>query len=309
MASDPKGQLRRERLRLCDAKENMLNLSWVRTFVTLIETKSFVDTARRLQMAQPTVSLQLKKLEASLGVSLVERSHSGCNPTARGRALFPYAEALLRSADRFETAVARDHIVIGCSGNIASYYITRDLKRFVDSAGAGIAWDIRTATNPEVGDLLAAGAVDLAAMEWSDRRKEFELRPWRVEPMVVIVPNDHRLAKARSISVDEFMELEFIGGEPGSGTGTVLRRALGRRAAKLRISHTLHSTEAVKSAVEAGLGSSIVLKGAVRDEVQSGNFAMLSLKGVKLEKVFHLAFRAGLPETALPVRLAHFLSN
>lgn len=287
----------------------MVNLTFVRTFVTLIETGSFSDAARRLELAQPTVSQHLKKLETLLGVMLVERSNTYCRPTARGLALLPYANSLLSSAARFESAISGDHICIGCSGNIAAYYISADLKRFVDDQDKSVSWEITTATNPEIADKLAYGEIDFAAMEWPDKRAGINVRPWRVEPLVVIVPPDHHLARARTISVEEILELDIIGGERGSGTGTVLAQALGPKVRNLRLTHTLHSTEAVKSAVCAGLGCSIVLQGAVKGEVETGNLKMLSVKGTKLEKTFYVATPSGLSPQTLPARLAEFLAK
>lgn len=286
----------------------MLNLSFVRTFVTLAETGSFSDTARRLDLSQPTVSQHLMKLESALGVMLVQRSNANCTPTARGRALLPHAHALLASSARLQAAAAGDNICIGCSGNIAAYYISSDLKRFVDAHQTAIHWAVQTSPNPDVAEQLATGAIDIAVMEWPDLRKQFDVRPWRIEPLVVIVPNDHPLADAGTISVDEMLELEFIGGERGSGTGTVLRQALGAKAKRLRITHDLHSTDAVKSAVRAGLGCSIVLRGAATDAAAAGHFSMLDVGDAKLEKTFSIAVPAGLPPNALPARLAAFLT-
>ncbi len=287
----------------------MLNLSLVKTFVMLVETGSFSGAARRLDLAQPTVSQHLQKLEAMLGLMLIERGKVACKPTPKGRTLLPYARSLLSAAARFEAAVDGSNICIGCSGNIAAYYISSELKRFVDAEDNPISWEICAATNPEVATQLASGTIDLAAMEWPAEQKEFDLRTWRVEPLVVIVHRNHLLANAGSISVDDLLQLDLIGGEPGSGTGTVLRKALGSKADKLRITHTLHSTEAVKNAVQSGLGCSIVLHGAVRDDVEAGLLRMLSIKDVPLEKTFYLAVPAGLPEEALPARLVSFLAG
>jgi DNA-binding transcriptional LysR family regulator len=275
----------------------------------LADTGSFVETARRLGLAQSTVSLRLKRLEETLGAALIERSHAGCTLTARGATILPHANALLRSAERFVAAADSEQITIGCSGNIASYYITEDLKRFLEADHPGIKWDIKVATNPELEGLLSTGAIDLAAMEWPVNDAHIEVRPWRTEPMVVIVPNSHALARVRTISTDDLLELELIGGEPGSGTGTLLRKILGKRAAKLKITHNLQNTEAVKSAVRVGLGCSIVLAGAVREEAAAGRFVMLTLNDAKLEKMLYIALQSGQPRGALSVRLAEFLSS
>lgn len=287
----------------------MLNLSFVKTFVTLIDTGGFSDAAQRLNLAQPTVSQQIQKLEASLGVMLIRRSHTSCSATEQGRAILPYARALLASADRFEAAVTNDQLRIGCSGNIAAYFIAHDLKSFMETQPSPVRWDIQSGTNPEVADWLAQGEIDIATMEWADRGRGLDVRPWRCEPMVVIVAPDHPFARRKSLTVSQLTQLELIGGERGSGTGTVLKHALGDRADELRMVHSLHSTEAVKSAVSAGLGASIVLKAAVANEIEAGELCALSVRGVSLVKTFHVALANTLPNEFLPMRLARFLAG
>ena len=287
----------------------MLNLSIVRTFVTLVETGSFVETAKRLDMAQPTVSQQIQKLEKMLGAALIQRSHSFCSPTRKGLSVLPYAHALLRSADRFATAAQGDHICIGCSGNIATYFIASEIKDFIASESDPFSWDVVSAPNPDLGTMLENGEIDLAVTEWPDMRPGMTVIPWRSEPLVVVMPPDHPRASARRIGLEDLLKLDLIGGERGSGTGTLLLEVLGERAAELRIQRSLHSTEAVKNAVRAGLGSSIMLQGAVIDEVKAGQLAMLTVEGVELAKTFHIALPSGLPADALPARLAAFLGG
>ncbi len=287
----------------------MLNLSFVKTFVTLIEAGSFIEAARRLGLAQPTISQQVRKLEESMGAVLVRRDNTGCVPTPQGRTLLPYARSLLAAADRFKAAVSGDRIRIGCSGNIATYYISAALKDFVDSEAEPIHWEIRTATNPEIARELREGSIDLAALEWPDDAAGIDLESWRREPLVVIVAPDHALADKKALSIDQMLALNHIGGESGSGTGTVLREALGPKADTLRVTHSLQSTEAVKNAVRAGLGSSIVLEAAVADEVAAGHLVALPIDGLVLEKAFCLAVSAGLPEDALPKRMMKFLAG
>jgi DNA-binding transcriptional LysR family regulator len=126
--------------------------------------------------------------------------------------------------------------------------------------------------------------------------------------MVVIVPKDHPLATSKVITIKEFLTLDLMGGEAGSGTGTLLKRVLGRRASKLRITHNLQSTEAVKSAVQAGLGCSIVLAGAVRDEAATERFAVLELEGTQARKAVLCCDPGRLPRGAMARRLFEFIA-
>lgn len=286
-----------------------MNIQHVRTFLALVEAGSFVGAAARLGVSQPTVSQQVRKLEAAFGKVLVRRSHAACTPTPHGRAILPYARALVAAAERLEEAGRGDAVLVGCSGNIVSYFISDELHRFAGAIGEPFRWRLRAATNPELSEAVAAGEVDVAAMEWPDRRAGLEVLPWRTEPMCVIVAPDHPLAGRGEITVDELAGLDLLGGERGSGTGTVLSEALGERASELRITHSLPTTEAVKSAVRAGLGASVVLEAAVGTEAAAGALSVLSVAGVRLEKTFHVAVPEGLPEEALPARFARFLAH
>ncbi len=286
-----------------------MNLQHVRTFVALVETGSFGGAAARLGVSQPTVSQQIRKLEAFFGRVLVRRSHAACTPTPHGAALLPHARALLAAAERLEAAGRSDDLLIGCSGNIVSYFISEAVQRFAAVAPPGFRWQVRAATNPELGEGVAGGEIDVAAMEWPDPRPGLEVLPWRTEEMGVIVPPRHPLAEREAITVDELARLDLIGGERGSGTGTVLAAALGERARELSVVHALPTTEAVKSAVRAGLGASIVLAAAVAAERRAGTLAYLPVEGVCLTKTFHVAIPEGLPEEALAARFARFLAR
>ncbi|MGH1351382.1 MAG: LysR family transcriptional regulator [Methyloligellaceae bacterium] len=283
------------------------NLAFVRTFVTLAETGSFRDTASALNISQPTVSQHIKKLEDSLGVSLFTRSNTLCSTTLQGETLLPYAHSLLTSAERFSAAAKGDHISIGCSGNIANYYIASGLQKYIEHNPDSLTWNISVATNPEIADKLEEGLIDIAIMEWPDERPSFKVRLWREEKLVVIVPPNHPLRKKKEISIEELTGLSLIGGEKGSGTGTLLRNTLGKASDQLKIAHNLHSTEAVKNAVQAGLGCSIVLKKTVEDEAALSLLGVLNLKEVELLKSFYVAYKKELPERSLPVILADFL--
>lgn len=287
----------------------MLNLTFVRSFVALAETGSFRAAAEQLDIAQPTISQHLRKLEASLGVQLVERSHVHSRPTRQGRLALPVARSLLATADRMRGVLAQDTLVIGASGNIAAYFLPRALGRFEAAEGPLPVWRIVSAPNPEIVDRLSAGEIDVAATEWPPDLSGISTAPWRTEEMVVILPPDHPLAGHDVISVEAFARLPLIGGESGSGTATLLSEALGDTADQLRIAATAGSTEAVKAAVREGLGASIVLRGAVEAEIAAGQLAAATLHGVRLSKTFYVSHASSLPETAWPVRLAGALTG
>ena len=162
----------------------MLNLSLVRSFVGLVEAGSFHGAATRLKIAQPTISQHLQKLEEDLGVPLIERSHAGSRPTRHGERFLPHARHLLKSAARAETIARDDSLIVGCSGNIASYYMAKAFKGFLDAEDWRGRWEITSAPNPRIAEMLLSREIDIAAMEWPRLRRD---HPARSGP-----PRDHR---------------------------------------------------------------------------------------------------------------------
>ncbi|MEL7253277.1 MAG: LysR family transcriptional regulator [Pseudomonadota bacterium] len=286
----------------------MLNLSFVRSFVGLVETGSFQKAAQRLNIAQPTLSQHLRKLEDQLGVQLIERNHAGSRPTPQGERFLRHARQLLSNAVRAAQSVQDEHLTIGCSGNIASYYMTTAFKAFLDDANWSGTWTIQSAPNPQIADMLLAQSIDLAAMEWPLSHPDVVTHVWRTADMTVILPQDHAYAGRDEISVEEFLGLEVIGGEPGSGTGTLLRETLGASADRLKVRANVGSTEAVKRAVAAGMGASIVLTEAVHADIASGRLASTRLAGTAMNKTFYLAHHKSTKDFEIAAKIAAFLA-
>lgn len=285
----------------------MLNLTQLETFVALVDAGGFGEAAERLKIAQPTVSQQLRKLEEELGATLVVRDRSQSTPTAAGARLLPLARSLLKAAARARDVVAGRRLVVGASSNVGIYLLQPFVARYAREHASINAIDLRIASNPEIADRLSSGELDVAVMEWWDRRSGFSASVWRQEPLVVIVPPDHRFAKFKAVKPDWLFEEAMIGGEAGTGTGTLLQKVFGRKAASLAIAMTLGSTEAVKSAVAAGLGISLVFASAVENEVHAGSLRALPMAGIKMQKDLYVILPEDTPAMSPSQNFAQML--
>ncbi len=261
--------------------------------MAVIEYGNFREAARQLRCSQPAVSQHVRKLEEALQATLIVRDRQSCRPTPEGEAFLPYARSLLSLAERAEAAINRRTLTIGASSNIGIYMLQPYVKAFQSNRGAGIDVDLWIGSNPTVADRLETHEIDVAVMEWWDGRPGFTASAWRREPLVAIVPPDHAWAALPAVSLDMLLESTLIGGEPGTGTGWMLREALGEAADRLKVGMQLGSTEAVKHAVAAGLGVSLVLQSAVADEVRAGSLRALPLTDVALEKILFVIQRDG----------------
>jgi DNA-binding transcriptional LysR family regulator len=288
----------------------MIDLSCLLSFVTVVDSGSFGAAAERLGLSQSGVSVQVSRLERSVGARLLARSRRASLPTEAGSRLLPYARELLALEARARVAVDQRSLAIGASGNIAAYLLP-DLVRGYTAAmpGERIGIEVSTYPNPELIRRLRDRLLDVALTEWMPSDTELRGVPWRHEPLAVIVPPNHPLAAVGTVSLDRLMHEPMIGGEPGSGTATLLREAFGEQAAKLRARCSFGSTEGVKRAVMAGLGVSITLRIAVQTEVAAGTLVCLDLAGVRLMKTLHVVQRQADRDAAPAARFAAFLEQ
>lgn len=284
-----------------------MNLDQVATFLAVVRARNFRAAARVLGLSQAAVSQHIRKLEQSLGVPLLARHARGCAPTPEGAEFIPYAESLLRLNARALAALRGRRIAVGASSNIGIYLLQPYLKSYLEETGGSHPVDICIHPNPVIADKLDAGEIDVAAMEWWDERPGSVARPWRREELVVIVPRDHPWATRSHISRAMLEDAPILGGEPGTGTGRLLARYFGDAARELSITMRLGSTEAVKQAVKAGLGVSLVLAGTVAEECRTGTLAAVPLEGERPSKDLYIVCRESLPRESPSRRFAEWL--
>jgi len=261
----------------------------VRAFLDLAETGSFRTTARRLEMSVSAVSAQIRALEADLGTPLLRRDRRGSTLTPAGREALPLARSLAGLAGRLETLFRDSFLPVSASSNIGTYLLPPLCRRFQNDTR--LRATLTVGDNPTSAERLHSGQADCAVLEWWIDTPGFRSVVWRREPLVAIAPPDHPWTRCGRLLSDDLLREPLLGGESGSGTGTVLRRAFGERARHLRVSMQLGSTEAVKQAVMNGLGVSLVMASAVSSEVADGRLWSAPLADVALHKDLHAVCR------------------
>jgi molybdate transport repressor ModE-like protein len=285
----------------------VIDLERVATFLAVVRCGGFRDAARHTGLSQPAVTQHVKRLEQSLNAILIDRSNAGSTLTPEGQIFLPYAEHLLSICDRARAAFEKRSIVVGASSNAGIYLLQPFLKTYNEVAPHTL--DVVIGDNNSIAAKLKGFEIDVAVMEWWDDSPGVEVKVWRREDLVLIVPPQHPWAGLSSIPRHWLKGLTLLGGERGTGTGRLLQQYLGRDASTISVGMQLGSTEAVKHAVHAGLGISLVMAAAVEQELRNGWLHALPIEVEPPRKEIYLIRREGEQHTAPAVHFINFLGG
>jgi DNA-binding transcriptional LysR family regulator len=286
----------------------MLNLLHAKTFLAVLGERGFRAAARQLELSPSTVLEHIRQLEEDLAAPLIVRRRGIVEPTFQGAVFAPLARSMLDTAERSRTAVSRTPLRVAASSNVGTYLLQSMLASFQATDPCSV--DLWIGPNPVVAERLANGTADVALMEWWNERPGFCGHTWRNELLVIIVAPDHPWAERSAIEASELASQTLLGGEAGTGTITLLRKRLGHLSEGLTAIGGFGSTEAVKRAVRAGRGVSLVIAAAVADEVKAGQLIALRLKDTELVKELKIILPIGVPDAAPAARfVAHILRD
>ena len=295
-----------------------LDLRKLELFYWVAELKSFSLAADHLSLRQPTVSAHVRELEEKLGGKILNRVGGGVTPTALGQLLLEQAKALLGL--KRETLAALDHfhgrvrgeLLIGGSNIPGEYVLPRKLGAFIKKYPK-VKPILRIGDSAGIVETVLDGEVELGfvGFKGEDRRLSFQ-KIWRDE-MVLTVPKGHPWARHKSVDISVLAKENFISREAGSGTLRSIRNLLSRKGQEpdklLRVVMELGSTEAIKEALIAGLGVSILSRTSIQREIQDGLLKEVAIRGLKLERDFFLLFHRRRPLSPVSQAFIHFLKQ
>lgn len=279
-------------------------------FRTVAEQRSFRKAAEELYLTQPAVSLQVKALEEDIGVQLFDRTGAQITLTEAGKVLLGYsqqANALFVQAEQEIAALSGDHagqLALGASTTIAQYVLPRLLGEYCREYPR-VHPTLISGNTEQIVEAVEKQKIELGFIEGPARSREVKSEPFLEDELVLIASTAHEWAERASITVTDLCSAPLLMRERGSGTRRVIEMALERQGVKrnsMRIVMELDSTEAIKSAVEAGLGVGFVSRCAIAKDLRLGtNFKIVAMEGLQIKREFLITYVKG-PE---PQGLAH----
>ena len=285
-------------------------------FRAVAEQLSFRKAAEELYLTQPAVSLQIKALEEDIGVQLFDRSGAHITLTAAGKVLLNYCEqvkTLLVQTEHEIAALSGEHagqLALGASTTIAQYVLPRLLGEF-RREHPRVHPTLISGNTEQIVEALVQQKIVLGFIEGPARNREVKTEPFLEDELALIASTAHEWAERNSVSCSEISSIPLLMRERGSGTRHVIEMALERQGVKrssLHIVMELDSTEAIKSAVEAGLGIGFVSRWAMAKDVRRDtSFKIIEIEGLRIKRQFLIAYASGHGPHGLTIEFRRFL--
>lgn len=245
-----------------------MNLKKLEAFIAVLEKRSFSEAAAALKSSQPSISLKIKSLEEELGTELLERGPSAIKPTTSGSLVYQAAKEIIQRWGQLEDDLQRFQdtltgtLTIGASTIPGTYLVPGWIKNFrklfpmVDVA-------IEIGDSKEILDKLLDHQVDVGIVGIHQQPGRVVSRLISTDSLVLIVPKEFPLPPPGELDFNLLKQFDLVLREEGSGTRKEMEEYLAMHGFSLADFHTsvmIGSSEAVISAVEAGLGISFVSK-------------------------------------------------
>ena len=283
-------------------------LSQLNVFDAVARLGSFTKAAEELYMAQPTVSVQMKKLAESVGLPLIEQIGKNIHLTEAGRVLHAACNDVFSTLAGVERALdnlrglktGRLQLAVSTPGK---YFAPRMLAAFVKEH-PNVEVSLQIHNSDALLERLSRNLDDLYIFASPPEDKNLVTQVILPNPMVPYASAEHPLAREKNIPFERFAAEPFLIREPGSGTRAIARQAFAEHGCELKVRMELSTNEAIKQAIIAGLGVSIMSRYTLGLDVSHEQLTVLDVKGFPIERNWVFAYPVG---KQLPVAAQSFM--
>lgn len=264
----------------------------LKIFHTVARLLNFTKAAEELHMTQPAVTFQIRQLEEQFNTRLFDRTHNKVTLTDVGKQVYSYSERILKLYEEMTrnitemTGDVSGAVTLGASTTIAEYMLPLLIGEFKNKFPE-VMINLRESNTEDIVSMVENNDIDLGIVEGSVNNKNLVVEECKMDHLVVIMPNNHMLASEKKLRVEDFVSYPFISREHGSGTQEVITNYVEKHGngEDLNICFELSSPEAIKGAVEAGMGLSIVSRATIIKELKLGTLTAVELRP-SLERPF-----------------------
>lgn len=269
-------------------------------FRVVAERLSFTQAAEVLHLSQPSITSHIKALEEEIGARLFDRSTTGVTLTAAGSRLREFAIDIDRLGQEALRDIGnlngefRDRLSLGASTTIAQYLLPQLLAGFL-AQYPHMELAVSSGNTEQIVNQVVQRRIQLGLIEGPVSTSELKVEPFLDDEIVAVASASDPLLQVSAPTVEELARRPLLLREPGSGTRRVVEDALrgaGITLRNIRVRMELDSSEAIKSAIEAGLGIGFLSRWALKNEQRAG-IAVVSIDGFSIKRAFQFVYPHG----------------
>lgn len=287
-----------------------ITLKQLEVFIAVAQSGNVTRAAESLSITQSATSMSLSDFETQLGRKLFDRVGKRLQLNDAGRLLLPKALDAIARIQEIEAMAASDapligQLRIGASLTIGNYMLPGLIGSFMRThAGAHVTLDV--ANTRHVIQALEHFQIDVGFIEGFCHEPDIEVIPWCRDELVVFAAAGHPLALQQHITPDDLAATDWILREPGSGTREVFDNAVLGRIPRLNLLMEFSHTEALKRAVETGIGIGCASRRTLEESLSRGSVVVLPTPFLNLEReLYMLIHRQKYRTQGLEAFLAH----
>ncbi len=269
----------------------------LRVFEAVANCLSYTQAAQELHLSQPAVSMQIKQLEGNVGLPLFEKLGRQIYLTEAGCEMHHYCRSIAGQLGELEEVlehikgIQRGRLDISVAST-ANYFATRLLAAF-SRKYEGTTFSLDVTNRETLLRQLELNEKDLVIMGKPPEDRDLDATVFMDNPLVVIAAPDHPLATVKELALKTLQEETFVVREFGSGTRIAMQRFFGEHGVSLSTGMEMTSNEAIKQAVEAGLGLGIVSIHTLELELEARRLVVLDVREFPILRHWYVVQRRG----------------
>lgn len=269
----------------------------LKVFESVARQLSYTRAAEELHLTQPAVSMQIKQLEDQVGLPLFEQLGKKIFLTEAGREMYHYSRAIAQQLDEAERIIAelkgvqRGRLSIAVAST-ANYFATRLLATF-SQRYEHVTISLDVTNRAGLLQHLDDNDDDLVIMGRPPQGLDLIVEPFMKNPLVIIAPPAHPLVGEEKIPLSRIQQETFVVRERGSGTRNAMEQFFADKGVQITTGMEMNSNEAIKQAVEAGLGLGIVSIHTLELELELKRLAVLDVEGFPITRHWYIVHRQG----------------
>ena len=260
-------------------------------FIAIARAGSVTEAAATVGLTQSAASMALAQLEQQMDARLFDRISRRLVLNENGRSLYPKAAELIDRARELEGSFGRKMAVanlrIGASSSIGNYILPQLIGNFL-AASPESSVSLNIGNTHEIIDRIRQFEIDVGFVEGPCLDADIETTPWRSDELVICAAPGHPLAQRKTLEAQDLLEARWLMREVGSGTREVVDALLSDQLGPLRQGIVLGGTEAIKRAVETGLGISCLSRVAVAEDLDRDTIVCLPTPFLRLWRSLHI---------------------